>query len=294
VRQAQAVALAPAKLNLGLEITGRRSDGYHELVTILQTVSIFDRFEWTSTDSPFLYRSPPEVDPDSDLVARALARHADTGQWTGTLRVEKCIPISAGLGGGSTDAALALALALPEASNTELEMIGASLGSDVPFFVRGGSALATGTGTTLEPLPTPPAWFVILTPHVALHAKTSQLYGSLSEGDFSSGRSVRESASRIIRGKELDQSFPNAFTRPLREYPDVRSAWRALERAGASSVNVSGAGPSLFAVAWSFRHAVGMAARIPPESGRVMVAHSIPQELAAFGSQTMASHLRGE
>lgn len=292
MRFPDAIALAPAKVNLGLEVLGGRSDGYHEIATILQTVSIFDRFEWFDTASRFAYESPLGVDPESDLVAVALARHADTGRWSGRLRLVKDTPIAAGFGGGSADAALALALAQPESNRMELESIASGLGSDVPFFIRGGASLATGTGTTLHDLPSFDAWFVIVTPPVSVHEKTSQMYGSLTEDDYSDGGTVRSAASRMTDGDRPGPCFPNAFTRALREIREVRAAWHALKMAG-GNVNVSGAGPTLFAVTTSYREAAAIAARISPDAGRTRVACTLPAWWQASGVRRLASRVRG-
>src|SRR5262245_25790360 len=107
-RFVQLHTLAPAKLNLGLEVVGRRRDGLHDLITILQAVSIFDRLTWTATGRPFEYAGPPGLAREDDLTWRAFQSAADIADWTGRLTLTKGIPVAAGLGGGSSDAALAL------------------------------------------------------------------------------------------------------------------------------------------------------------------------------------------
>lgn len=196
-RPTQLHAVAPAKVNLGLEIVDRRADGYHDLVTIFQAVSLYDLFEWTATDATFIYTGPPDVPAESDLVARVLASAPDRASWTGHLRLVKRIPMAAGLGGGSTDAALALRLAFPQSSPEELHERASALGADVPFFLRGGSALATGTGTTLIELPTSHCWLVLVTPTLVIERKTAVLYGGLEQGDFSDGTRVLAVAAEL-------------------------------------------------------------------------------------------------
>ncbi|RIK40220.1 MAG: 4-(cytidine 5'-diphospho)-2-C-methyl-D-erythritol kinase, partial [Chloroflexi bacterium] len=165
-------AHAFAKLNLGLHVCGRRSNGYHEVATILHEISLADRFVWTPTGGPFRYAGSDALAPDVDIVRTILDAAPDRDRWTGTLRLCKHIPMSAGLGGGSSDAALALRLAFPERTLTDLVELAAEYGSDVPFFVRGGTALATGTGTTLRQLRSGRYWFVVVVPPLEIANKT--------------------------------------------------------------------------------------------------------------------------
>ncbi len=151
---------APAKLNLFLHVTGRRDDGYHELQTLFQLIDLMDELEIAITASPELRRLEADYDvaEDQDLVmrsARLLQRHAQVRQGA-HIRVRKNIPMGAGLGGGSSDAATTL-LALNQLWRCglgldELARLGLQLGADVPLFVRGRSALAGGTGEILHPV----------------------------------------------------------------------------------------------------------------------------------------------
>jgi 4-diphosphocytidyl-2-C-methyl-D-erythritol kinase len=268
-------ATTPAKVNLGLEVVGRRPDGYHELVTILQTVSLYDAFEWKATGEPFEYVGPSGVPAESDLVRRALDSAPDRDGWTGRLRAIKRIPVAAGMGGGSAGAALALRLAFPDDSDDALEARAVALGADVPFFIRGGTALATGTGATLAPIVTPRLWLVLLSPPLDLPEKTPQLYRGLQPGDFTDGANVRDITERIGRGEPLPQTLPNAFARQLLEYPVVRYACDRLVKAGASVVAVSGAGPTLFTPVASYREAVGIAERLVATGPSISAAHVV-------------------
>lgn len=283
------VALAPAKVNLGLEVVARRPDGYHEIVTILQAVTLNDRFEWRETGQPFRYHGPAGVPADIDLVARALALAPDRDGWTGDLRVVKQVPAAAGLGGGSSDAALALRLALPDADGAALVGHAARLGSDVPFFLGpAGRALATGTGATLEPLTTSPLWVVLVTPGLEIAGKTAALYGGLLEGDFSDGSAVRA----LAAGKTWPREIPNVFLRQLLDHAEVRYAYDCLWRAGATRVTASGAGPTVFALVASWAEAAAIAARVPAGAGTTRVARSAGA-LDADAARRMALALRG-
>lgn len=270
-------AITPAKVNLGLEVVRRREDGYHELVTIMQAVSFYDRFVWSQTGRPFEYLGPPGVPREVDLVWRALSLADDIDRWTGRLRVEKQIPMAAGLGGGSSDAAVALRLALPDATASELHDHAATLGADVPFFLDGGAALATGTGVDLTPDSLPPFWLVLVTPWVAISSKTATLYRGLGPGDFSDGAAIRDILEQLRRGELPERDIPNAFTSQLLGYPSIRYAYNCLRRAGVEVVSVSGAGPSLYALVTSWREAAEIASRLPGDIGAVRVVRTIPR-----------------
>ena len=260
IELSEALALfAPAKLNLGLEVIGKRPDGYHEIVTILQTVSLFDRLELAPA-AALNYEPRPGI--ADDLVARALGELSRRGiEVAARIRLEKHIPVAAGLGGGSSDAGTLLgALAVAGVPELLVYEIAATLGSDVPFFVRGGTALATGRGTELEPLPTPGGWFVVVVPRLHLPEKTRRLYQALEPGDFSDGAATRAQAERLRQGLPLDPTLiRNPFMRVLASYPEVRQAADALRAAGARSVWPTGAGPALFAVARDFAQARNLA-----------------------------------
>lgn len=238
-------AAAPAKLNLGLEILGKRPDGYHELVTVMQAIDLVDTFTWNINTSTFRYTGPSSVAEADDLVCRAWGMQPVVERWRGSLALDKHIPLAAGLGGGSSNAALALRLAYPTVDAATLIARAAALGADVPFFLRGGTALATGTGTTLQALPDAEGWFLLLTPDLHLPGKTARLYGGLTPADLSDGSRVRQIA---VRPQEWDASlaFPNAFARQLLDWPVVRYAYEHLQQVSGRAVNVSGAGPTLF------------------------------------------------
>src|SRR5947209_5156220 len=175
-----------AKLNLGLRVLYKRPDGYHELRTVFQTISLADRitvsFERASKRHIEIEGAPGIED---NLVARAAARVLEELRMNGRIHfhLEKTIPIGAGLGGGSSDAAAVL-LALPVLAGRALaperaRAIALELGSDVPFFLYGGTALAMGRGEELYPLPElPPSRVLIVAPEI--HSSTVEAYRDLS------------------------------------------------------------------------------------------------------------------
>jgi 4-diphosphocytidyl-2-C-methyl-D-erythritol kinase len=285
-------ALAPAKINLGFEIVGKRADGFHEIVTILQTVSLFDRLTFWPDDAPFEYTSPPAIDPSIDLVRRALQLAGDMRSWRGRLTLDKQIPEAAGLGGGSSDAAAAIRLAIPRASSVRQVAAATSLGSDVPFFLTGGTALATGTGTTLRALGEVHGWVVLVTPRLLIPSKTHSLYGSLEPEDFTDGAAVIEAAKTLGTGLPLSAPPMNAFSRALMSYEAVRAARDALQRAGAPWASVSGAGPTVFTLVERYADAKNIARRIPNGTGVVTLARTIAAESQYRNLQRIAECLR--
>jgi 4-diphosphocytidyl-2-C-methyl-D-erythritol kinase len=274
---------APAKLNLGLEILGRRPDGYHELVTIFQTIALYD----TLTIAPAppgelaLATYPPLPSGSDNLAlraARALAGRLGITPAV-SLTLEKHIPVAAGLGGGSSDAATTLRVLRerwqPALSDADLAALAAALGADVPFFLRGGAALATGIGELLAPLPPlPSTWFVVLTPGLALPPdKTRQLYQALTPADFSDGARTHAQAEGLRRGEPLDPALlVNAFAGPLDRVLPELAGWR--ERfldAGAPWVLPSGSGPTLYTVVKSEAAGRQLAARLAGAGAQVFV-----------------------
>ena len=266
---------AAAKLNLGLEVVGRRPDGFHEVVTILQAVSISDAITVRSAADLVVAASDPALGGDGNLALTALRRlreHAG-GESGAEVWIDKGIPVAAGLGGASSDAAATLLagrrLWEADASDDALADIAVGLGSDVPFFLRGGTALATGRGERLEPLPTVAAWFVVVAPRVIIPRKTAILYAALTEVDFTTGGRVRAQADRLRAGQDIDPTLlVNAFEAPLfRLRPDLARVGDTLRRAGAPVVALSGAGPSRYAVVADAAAAVALATTVRAELG---------------------------
>ncbi len=276
---------APAKLNLGLEVLGRRDDGYHEVVTIMQAVSLFDYIDLLPADS-LHYDGAPGISREAELVWRALERaKCDLGiTLAARVRLRKRIPLAAGLGGGSSDAGTLLGVlgALAELPGDMAAQAAARLGSDVPFFTHGGTSLATGTGTDLEWMPPlrQQYWFVIVVPHVAIPSKTASLYRELTATDFSDGEATIAQAQRLRNGEPPDLSLlRNSFARPLMTREPVKRAIDALHCAGAKHVLPAGAGPSVFTVTTTHEQAQSIASRIGTEHGPVVVCSSVSPDL---------------
>ena len=274
--------LAPAKVNLGLEIVGRRADGYHELVTIFQAVGLCDELTIAAAPpSQVTLSADPPLAGEANLVLRAArALASQSGSTEGAaLALTKRIPVAAGLGGGSSDAAATLR-GLREfwgltSDDDTLARLAQALGADVPFFLRGGTALATGIGEVLTPLPPlAPTWFVLLTPTLPLPPdKTRQLYRALTPDDFSDGTRTIAQSNRLRRGEALDPGLlVNTFAAPLYRLFPTLTTWRdRLLAAGAPWVLPSGSGPTLFTATTSEASGRQIAAQVADAAARVSV-----------------------
>jgi 4-diphosphocytidyl-2-C-methyl-D-erythritol kinase len=238
-------APAAAKINLALVVGPLRDDGKHEVLTVLQRVDLVDRIELEKAHEL-------QVDGfDGDtLVAtalRELARAVGTDpRWR--VRIEKRIPVAAGLGGGSSDAATALRLAngtLPEPlPDDELHRVAARVGADVPFFLTEGTQLGSGDGSVLAPLELPQDfWIVVLLPHGVAKSSTADVYAAFDARHDVAGFAERRQAlldgiANVERPRDLATLPPNDLaSSPLAEEIRATGAFRA---------DVSGAGPALY------------------------------------------------
>jgi 4-diphosphocytidyl-2-C-methyl-D-erythritol kinase len=249
-----------AKVNLSLRVLGRRADGYHEISTVFQTVTLHDTltFETTTDERLELICSDSEIPTDeSNLILRAAAALRERfGVRRGArVRLEKRIPAGGGLGGGSSDAAIALvALARLwkiETNREELVELAAYLGADVPFFLTGGTALGEGTGTRISPLEDAPKMhFVIVTADVRV--STAEAYKLLNAPALTkAGGVVNLSVSRTeadfsdFLSVEMRNDFEAVVTSA---HAEIGRALDALRRAGARRAMLSGSGSSVFGV----------------------------------------------
>jgi len=240
----------PAKINLGLEVLGKRPDGYHDISTVMSALELHD------TLTVFRHGGGVEfagITPADNLITRALRLFASATNQTADLgwNITKRVPIAAGLGGASGNAAGALLAANRLANDRlpwdQLLMLAASLGSDVPFFLTGPWAVATGRGTELEPLSPLSLDVLLLVPDIQLNHKTASMYSALTAADY--GTSHQTTA---IRGS-LEAGTPptiemlrNGFLEPLmRVVPHLRSIPQHLERLGVTW-GLSGAGPTFY------------------------------------------------
>ena len=266
----------PAKINLHLEILGRRRDAFWELRSLFQSIDLFDRL-WAEEAPPGEFHL--EVDPAGmvgasadNLVLRAARALADaTGAAAGALlRLEKKIPVAAGLGGGSADAAAALVL-LDRLWGCGLDGLGlhrlaATLGSDVPFFLHGGLALGIGRGDEIFELPDQrPVAVVVVVPNVAVSSAEaydrveSRLTSNRPEGNlyaFAAG----------LRGRPDWQMMTNDLEEAVVSgWPEVGEGLRILRSSGSVHASLSGSGGASYAVFEDPRAARRVAAGLPKD-----------------------------
>lgn len=249
----------PAKLNLMLNITGRRTDGYHLLETAFQFIDWCDRIAFTITDDGSLTRRSgcQDISPESDLVIRA-ARLLQTRAGTGRgaiIDVEKKIPVGGGLGGGSSDAAACL-LALNRLWQLnypldELAEMGLALGADVPVFVRGEAAWATGVGETLQPLDLPESWCLVIDPGVSV--PTAAVFNAEELTRNNDPITIRA----FLRGAVANVCEPVVRKR----YPEVGLALDWLGQFAAA--RMSGTGGCVFAAFDSLNRAEEVKLKVP-------------------------------
>ncbi len=279
---------AYAKVNLTLEILGQREDGYHEIASLAQTISLADELLFESTARLTCQVEGMPLRDEENLVlqaARVLRDRCDRDPDPGArIRLRKAIPAAAGLGGGSSDAAASL-VALNRLwgtglSTAELAGLAGDLGSDVAFFLVGGTAIMRGRGERIEPLRGPrPVWIVLLVPPHDVKEKTRTLYRSLRRCDVSTGAATAAAAARMEGGRAIaDDDLVNAFAHVARSFfPGLERLWHGAEALTGRRFHLSGSGPSIFALAEGPSDARAIASRARSLDRPVVVAHSVPK-----------------
>jgi 4-diphosphocytidyl-2-C-methyl-D-erythritol kinase len=249
---------ARAKVNLGLEVVRKRSDGYHDIRSLMQSVALADRLELLLDPRGGVHlRCPgaPLLEGEGNLVLQAARRlRESTGCPLGArITLRKAIPVGAGLGGGSSDAAAALValnrLWSLRLRRADLERIGATIGSDVPFFIRGGTQLAEGRGERLRPLPALPAFSVVLI-YPNLEVTTGSVYGDpklrlTPRGPLSNLRSC-DLTTRSGVMSCLVRLRNDLEPVVVQNHPTVYETLRRILAYGPSVARVSGSGSSIF------------------------------------------------
>lgn len=247
-----------AKINLSLRVLGKRDDGFHEIETVFQTVSLHDQLKFSKTEDERLGLSCDDsnipVDENNLIIRAAKALREKFNIKRGAkIHLKKRIPSPGGLGGGSSDAAIAL-LGLAhlwkiKTDKDELEMIGKSLGADVPFFFTGGTALGTGLGTEINLLEdAPKKEILIVTPNV--NVATAEAYKSLNAKRLTKKSSASILARSRWRGMVADSiqsKLHNDFESVIfRLQPEIERVKEALIASGSNGALMSGSGASVF------------------------------------------------
>lgn len=278
-------AVARAKINLTLDILGKRPDGYHEVEMVMQSIELHDRFEFYPSGREIsLTVEGSDVSPGPDnLVCRAaelIRRHGKIR--TGVqIRLVKEIPVAAGLGGGSADAAAALRV-LNELWETglslsELMLLGEQLGADVPFCLMGGTALARGKGEQLIQLPPcPRLGLVLVKPRFGVStASVYQAYAPL----LTVKRPDNQAMVAAIRNRDIigiADNLANALeTVTIRMHPEIEEIKTKLAAAGALGVLMSGSGPTVFGLAEDMESARAIAVRYKRDDEMVLVTATV-------------------
>lgn len=301
--------IAPAKINLYLEIIGDRADGFHELAMVMQSIALADEILMGRSGNEKINVQCDRADVPNDktnLAYRAAALMANKfpdqyGKHGGVeISIKKNIPVAAGLAGGSTDAAAVLVgidllweLGLTQG---EIAEISSELGSDIPFCVEGGTAIATGRGEKISQLPGLEDIYIVLGKHRSLAVSTPWAYKSyramygesyIKDRDSLEKRATAVHSSAMVKAilhknaTEISQKLHNDLEKiVLPEYPAVAELRQAFNNAGAIGTMMSGSGPSVFGICTSLDHA---------QQVKQQVRSQIPDEdLELFATQMIA------
>lgn len=283
--------LAPAKINLTLEILGRRDDGYHDLDTVMTTIDLADTVRVRSADALDVRlsgRFAGNVEGDRELAAEAAKALASAAgrEPDVAIEVEKAIPVAAGLGGGSSDAAAVLrgldrlwGLDWPLGRLSE---VAAALGSDVPFFLHGGSARCHGRGEIVEPLrDLRPLRLLVLVPPVPPPPnKTARRFAAVQPRDLTHGERSHRIAHRLERGAppptaDLWNAFEGVVERTESELLAHYGAYAAV--VGGAPLHLTGAGPSVFLLAHEQAKVAELRRDLEGEGATVLPARTLPR-----------------
>jgi len=280
--------MAPAKLNLTLEVLARRENGFHEIRSVAQTINLCDAIRFRPGEGVEFSCSDTDWAASESLLARTvnLLREA-TGCSRGVLiEVEKRIPLLSGLSGDSSDAAAALRglNRLWELGLSQEELLGlaARLGSDVTFFLYGGTALLEGRGEAVTPLPPfPHNWVVLVLPPVPrMPGKTARLYSGIRASHYSDGSITDRLTACLNRGGGMPYSLLfNVFDEVASvSFPGLESYRQQFLEAGAPEVHLAGSGPVLFSLVRDRAGAEGICQHLS-ESG---LNHYLTDTMTAF------------
>jgi 4-diphosphocytidyl-2-C-methyl-D-erythritol kinase len=281
------IVRAHAKINLDLRVLGPRPDGYHELRTVFQSIALHDVIECVPREGPFAIECTTAGVPlDSsnlaweaaDALWRALRRPAPVRDVL--IRLQKNIPLQAGLGGGSADAAAAL-IGLARLWKTpvrpsQLTDVAATLGADVPFFLSGGTALGLGRGDEVYPLADLARhWIVLLVPGFGV--STADAYNWYDgERDLSRGGSAREPQHVPGPWPSRAAQMINDLEAPIaRHHPEIDQMRTALRRAGALAAAMSGSGSAVFGLFQKRADALAAVDRLSGSGWRVLLTESL-------------------
>ena len=253
------VERAPAKLNLGLKILGKRADGYHDILSIFQTVDLCDELALSDADAPEFMCDVSTVPAGPEnlvLKAERILRAAIGGGKPVRFTLRKRIPVGAGLGGGSSDAAAALrglkrVYGADAVTDDVLTSCAAKLGSDVPFLLKGGTAVVSGRGERIQPVDWPFDFtYVIVFPGFSV--STAWAYSRVSRYSGDGGEydaMIRNLAAGSLESGEFPRALSNDFEEVVYpEYPVLRKMRAIMREKGADAALLTGSGSSMLGV----------------------------------------------
>lgn len=281
---------AYGKINLGLSVLGKRSDGYHQVDMIMQSISLADSITFVPAETFGVETDNPQLPCDgSNLMVKAARAFAErTGQPVPYhLICIKRIFLAAGLAGGSTDAAAVLrglnALSGCPLEQEELETLGAALGSDIPFCIRGGTQRARGRGEEMTVLPPAPWLDLVLVKPRDLGVSTAWVYGEIDRVDRRETADIDRVERAIRQGSReaLLESMANDLEQvTLARYPRLQALAGELSRLGAEKVMMSGSGPTLFGIFPDRERAAGAGAELQENHLDIQIelAHTVQEK----------------
>jgi len=248
---------APAKINLMLDVLHKRPDGFHEVEMVMTMIDLADRLEMSEQkrDTIIITSQAGYIPLDEKNLAfqaaRLIKERYDVRKGV-HIHLDKKIPVAAGLAGGSSDAAATLrglnrlwGLNIPK---EELLKLGAELGSDVPFCVGGGTALATGRGEVLKPIPSPPqCWVIVAKPPI--NVSTAEVYGRLRSDQIQEHPSAERMIEALEQGSfpQMCKALGNVLEEvTLKMHPEVQQLKEGMLKLGADGALMSGSGPTVF------------------------------------------------
>lgn len=290
---------AHGKINLTLDVLGKRPDGYHNLRSVMQSIGLYDRLSLTATRESIsiVCRNRAIPHDSSNLACRAaFALKEAAGVKAGVkIRLNKGIPVAAGLGGGSADAAAVLRglnrLWNTGLSSAELREIGKNLGADVPFCLEGGTVLAEGYGERLTPLkPAPRMWLVLFKPEFGV--STPEVYNAYDTMEIE----YRNDTAAVVAGLEKHdlEAVISGMGNMLQQttavlYPQVAALISGLEKMGTEAVLMCGSGPTVCAVFHDRKSAESLRNKCSNFKGKIYLCHTVSR-----GSFLLERNKRGE
>jgi 4-diphosphocytidyl-2-C-methyl-D-erythritol kinase len=263
---------APAKINLTLEVLGKRNDGYHEIRSVIQTLSFCDSLQITPGKEVEFKGNIPDWSSERSLVIKAVeSLKKATGSVMGAkIKIKKRIPLISGLGGDSSDAAAILRglnqfweLNVPP---NKLRDMAQNLGSDVSFFLTGGTALMEGRGEIITSLPPiPHHWIILIIPDVSrIPGKTKRLYSMLQPVHFTDGKITDKLAADLkLKGEFNTSLLFNTFENVVFARGEELTNYRDhLLKIGTPNIHLAGSGPTLFTILDGKTQAEGLVKRL--------------------------------